>query len=84
MDFGLAEIFLRRAEIRQAALRALRVKSLSYLGAGGLRSAQAQGVGGAAHCGDAEGDMFLNGNAKFFRAFADVFAIDAAGEGFVF
>ena len=28
--------------------------------------------------------MFFEGNAEFFGALADVFAIDAAGEGFVF
>ena len=36
-----------------------------------------------AQCLDAEGDVLVKRNAEFGCAFDDVFAIDAAGEGFI-
>lgn len=54
---------------------------------GGLRlnvAAEAEGVGLSAHGFDAKGDVFFEGNAKFFSAFDDVFAADASRECLVF
>ena len=51
---------------------------------GGDVASEAEGVGVFAHCGDAEGDVFFQGNAKLSGAVADIVAIDTAGEGFVF
>ena len=46
-------------------------------------AAQAEGVGVFAHGGDAEGDVFFDGDAEFGGAVADVVAGDAFGEGLV-
>jgi hypothetical protein len=57
------------------------------LGGGGLCAqiaAQTQSVGILAHGCDAEGDVLFERDAEFFGAFADVVAVDATGEGFVF
>ena len=50
---------------------------------GGDGSAEADRVGIFAQRADAEGDVFFERDAEFFGAFADVFARDAAGEGFI-
>src|SRR5262249_39681018 len=53
----------------------------------GLRAdaaAQAQGVGVLAEGGNAKGDMFLETNAQFFGASADVVAADPFSKGFIF
>ena len=47
-------------------------------------AAEAESVGLLAHGGDAEGDVLFERDAKFFGAFADVIAVHAFGEGFVF
>jgi hypothetical protein len=51
---------------------------------GGDVAAEAEGVGFFAHRADAEADVFLEWHAKLFRAFANIFAAHAFGEGFVF
>jgi hypothetical protein len=50
---------------------------------GGDGAAEAEGVGCLAHGGDTEGDVFFEGNAELLGAPANVFAGNAAGEGFV-
>src|SRR5208282_3568350 len=57
------------------------------LRAGGLRAdvaAETERVGFLAHRGNAKTDVLFEGNAEFFRAFADVFAAHSFCEGFVF
>ena len=46
-------------------------------------SAESERISRFAHGGDAEGDVFFDGHAQFFRAFANVVAIYAARESFV-
>jgi len=47
-------------------------------------AAETEGVGLLAHGGDAKADVLFERDAELFRAFADVLAADAFGEGFVF
>ena len=47
-------------------------------------TAEAEGVGVFAHGGDAEGDVFFEGDAEFGGTVADVVAVNAFGERFVF
>ncbi len=47
-------------------------------------AAEAEGVGLHAHGGDAKADVFFERDAELLRAFADVLAADAFGEGFIF
>jgi len=47
-------------------------------------AAEAEGVGLHAHGGDAKADVLFERDAELLRAFADVLAADAFGEGFVF
>jgi len=54
-----------------------------YSGVGGLISAQTKRISNLTHSCDAKGDVFLDRDGQFFRAFADIVAIDAAREGFV-
>jgi len=47
-------------------------------------AAKPQGIGVLAHGSNAERNVFVDGNAQFGGPVADVFAVDAAREGFVF
>lgn len=46
-------------------------------------AAKTEGIGLFAYGGDAEGDVIVERNAKFFGTFEHVFAADPAGEGFI-